>query len=79
MSAFEQKGVNPHKEPGINENVSLMMQGLTGDSNTGYNYTGADIPFMSAMLQTESLLPVFSGHDHGDDWYVFPLFLWPIT
>jgi hypothetical protein len=41
------------------------MQGLDGDK-----YTGGDVPFMKALLESEGLKAVFSGHDHGDDWYV---------
>ncbi|OAL54039.1 Metallo-dependent phosphatase [Pyrenochaeta sp. DS3sAY3a] len=32
------------------------------------NYNGADIPFMTALVETEGLMSVFSGHDHGVDW-----------
>ena len=31
-------------------------------------YGGADIPFMTALVETEGLMAVFSGHDHGVDW-----------
>lgn len=33
-----------------------------------YVYDGQDVPFMQALLDTENLLGVFSGHDHGNDW-----------
>jgi hypothetical protein len=33
-----------------------------------FNYSGQDIPFMKAMLETKGLIATFSGHDHGDDW-----------
>jgi hypothetical protein len=29
------------------------------------HYNGADIPFMKALVETEGLMSVFSGHDHG--------------
>ncbi len=74
-SAFEQIGVDPYKEPGINDNVPLQMQGLKTDGQMVWEYEGADIPFMSALLQTEGLVAAFSGHDHGDDWYAL-FFIW---
>jgi hypothetical protein len=64
-AAFQQVGVDPERQPGINDDNPLAMQGLDGDK-----YTEADIPFMTALLETEGLKAVFSGHDHGDDWYV---------
>jgi hypothetical protein len=56
-------GVDSNKEPGINDDNPLAPQGIDGDT-----YTGGDIPFMTALLETNGLMAVFSGHDHGDDW-----------
>ena len=65
MAAFQIAGVNANKEPGINDDNPLAPQGITNGV-----YTGGDIPFMSALLDTPKVLAVFSGHDHGDDWCV---------
>lgn len=29
------------------------------------NYAGLDEPFMKALVETDGLMAVFSGHDHG--------------
>jgi hypothetical protein len=63
-AAFQQRGVDPNRQPGINQDVPLSPQGLDEKSV----YAGGDIPFMQALLRTEGLLAVFSGHDHGNDW-----------
>jgi hypothetical protein len=65
MAAFQTSGVNADREPGINDDNPLAPQGVTDGV-----YTGDDIPFMSALLDTPKLIAVFSGHDHGDDWCV---------
>jgi hypothetical protein len=64
MAAFQSTGIDPKKEPGINDDNPLAMQGVDDSGN----YDGSDVPFMSALLQTQGLMAVFSGHDHGDDW-----------
>lgn len=64
-------GVDANKEPGINEDVPLSQQGVQsgeGSSATVFTYDGQDEPFMQALLDTENLMAVFSGHDHGNDW-----------
>lgn len=69
--AFQDSGVDANREPGINEDVPLSQQGLQsgeGSSDTVYTYGGQDVPFMRALLDTEGLMAVFSGHDHGNDW-----------
>jgi hypothetical protein len=63
-AAFQQRGVDSNRQPGINEDIPLSPQGL--DDNAVY--VGGDIPFMQALLGTQGLLAVFSGHDHGNDW-----------
>lgn len=76
MLAFQNTGVDPHREPGINDDVPLAQQGQAsgqGDvSGNVFNYAGEDIPFMNALLRTKGLMATFSGHDHGDDWCVPP-------
>jgi hypothetical protein len=65
MTAFqEQVRVNPNTQPGINDDNPGLCQGIDSSGD----YTGADIPFMQALVNTENLMAVFSGHDHGDDW-----------
>ena len=72
MLAFQKQGVNANYEPGINDDNPLAQQGEASGqgevSGTVFSYSGQDIPFMEAMLNTEGLLATFSGHDHGDDW-----------
>lgn len=68
--AFQQgPGVDSHREPGINDDNPLAQQGneVPNDS-VGTEYSGQDVPFMKALLETEGLIATFSGHDHGDDW-----------
>jgi hypothetical protein len=65
MAAFQNAGVNKNKEPGINDDNPLAPQGIINGT-----YTGDDILFMSALLNTSKVIAVFSGHDHGDDWCV---------
>ncbi|PYH99065.1 Metallo-dependent phosphatase [Aspergillus ellipticus CBS 707.79] len=72
MLAFQNQGVDANEEPGINADDPLDQQGSAsgqGDvSGTVFSYSGQDIPFMEAMLNTKGLMATFSGHDHGDDW-----------
>lgn len=59
-------GINKRTAPGINDDSPAAAQGI----NSKGEYDGSDIPFMKALLDTDGLLAIFSGHDHGDDWYV---------
>ncbi|KAK0763532.1 hypothetical protein N5P37_002909 [Trichoderma harzianum] len=72
MYGFQQeKGVDGNKEPGINADNPLSQQGVQSplyNATTSFEYTGQDKAFMKALLDTENLMGVFSGHDHGDDW-----------
>jgi hypothetical protein len=68
MAAFQAQGVDPYTEPGINDDDPLDQQGIVDGI-----YTGQDIPFMEALLETRGLIALFSAHDHGDDWSVIPL------
>ncbi|KAL7803922.1 Metallo-dependent phosphatase-like protein [Trichoderma afarasin] len=72
MYSFQQeKGVDENKEPGINADNPLSQQGVQSplyNATTSFEYTGQDKAFMKALLDTENLMGVFSGHDHGDDW-----------
>ena len=55
--------------PGLNDDKPLAPQ---GDSAVG-PYSGQDIPFMQAILNTKGLHSIYTGHDHGDSWCG----LWP--
>ncbi|KAL5450294.1 hypothetical protein PMIN07_001290 [Paraphaeosphaeria minitans] len=71
--AFQQTGVHPHYEPGINDDVPLapQAQGWCSDSETNdgsCEYGGQDVPFMQAISSVPGIIAVFSGHGHGDTW-----------
>jgi hypothetical protein len=72
MAAFQKSGVNPNKEPGINDDDPLAQQGLVNvedeEGSPTVFYNGRDIPFMNALLETAGMMALFSGHDHGNDW-----------
>ncbi|UPX13386.1 uncharacterized protein EKO05_0003895 [Ascochyta rabiei] len=65
--AYQDKGRDPTTAPGLNEEL-IGHQGDVCDGNNKCDYTGADTPFMKALVETEGLMGVFSGHDHGVDW-----------
>lgn len=62
MRAFQARGggVGNTTEPGVDDDKPLAAQG-NGDG-------GQDEVFMEALVRTEGLRAVFSGHDHGDSW-----------
>lgn len=72
MAVFQSTGLNSQQEPGINDDDPLAQQGYAEGQGTVsgdvFSYSGQDVPFMSALLNTSGLMAVFSGHDHGDDW-----------
>lgn len=55
MLRLQSQGVDPEKEPGINDDVPLDAQ-------------ENDKALVAALLKTPGLLATFSGHDHGNDW-----------
>jgi hypothetical protein len=66
--SFQRNGRSRTANPGINEE-SIGHQGDVCDgAGSNCKYGGADIPFMKALVETEDLMAVFSGHDHGVDW-----------
>ncbi|KAL7625255.1 hypothetical protein AAE478_004471 [Parahypoxylon ruwenzoriense] len=71
-SVLQQVGVDPHTEPGVNDDNPLapQAQGWCADGrNDGTcDYGGQDIPFMQAISEVPGLMAVFSGHDHGNTW-----------
>ncbi|KNG51866.1 Metallo-dependent phosphatase [Stemphylium lycopersici] len=65
---FQEHGHSRTKNPGINEETIGHQGVVCDDQGKGCDYIGADIPFMNALVETEGLMAVFSGHDHGIDW-----------
>ena len=65
-------GVDPHLEPGINDDYMLAQQAQgwceDGSNDGSCIYGGQDVPFMEAITSTPGLMALFSGHDHGDTW-----------
>lgn len=70
--ALQENGVDPHRQPGINDDRPVSQQGqgwcADGTSHGGCSYGGQDVPFMQAITTTPGLMALFSGHDHGDTW-----------
>ncbi|KAI1093854.1 Metallo-dependent phosphatase [Rostrohypoxylon terebratum] len=69
---LQQKGIDAHLQPGINDDNPLAPQGQgwcsDGRNDGSCDYGGNDIPFMQAISSIPELIAVFSGHDHGDSW-----------
>ncbi|QQK46510.1 Metallophosphoesterase [Penicillium digitatum] len=63
MRAFQESGVSPTREPGIN-GERVQEQGYDADAG----YQSQDFPLISALLNTTGLAATFSGHDHDNDW-----------
>ena len=65
-------GVNPHYQPGINDDYVLAQQAqgwcADGSNEPHCIYGGQDVPFMEAITSTPGMIALFSGHDHGDTW-----------
>ncbi|KAI1856574.1 hypothetical protein JX265_011533 [Neoarthrinium moseri] len=70
--ALQQAGVDPHRQPGINDDIPLSQQAQgwcsDGSNDAGCVYGEQDTAFMQALVSTPGLIAVFSGHDHGDTW-----------
>ncbi|KAF2246514.1 Metallo-dependent phosphatase [Trematosphaeria pertusa] len=67
--AFQRKGGRTStQEPGLNEEVISHQGNVCDPSGHNCDYAGKDIPFMEALVETEGLMAVFSGHDHKVDW-----------
>ncbi|KAF2820150.1 Metallo-dependent phosphatase [Ophiobolus disseminans] len=63
--AFQKSGQHSQSNtPGLNEDA-IGHQG----NCPGFDcYTHSDYAFMKALVETDGLMAVFSGHDHGVDW-----------
>ncbi|KAI1415416.1 Metallo-dependent phosphatase [Hypoxylon sp. FL1857] len=72
--AFQGEGVDPHAEPGINDDLPLAPQAqgwcADGRNDGSCDYGGQDIPFMQAVSTVPGFMALFSGHDHGDTFCV---------
>lgn len=70
--ALQEKGVDPRRQPGINDDRPLAQQGqgwcADGRNDEACSYGGQDVPFMQALTTTPGMMALFSGHDHGDTW-----------
>ncbi|SPQ24250.1 ad05ba95-91f8-4216-adb7-db32bacf733c [Thermothielavioides terrestris] len=70
--ALQEAGVDPHRQPGIDDDVPLAQQAqgwcADGRNDGSCAYGGQDGPFMQAVASTPGLVALFSGHDHGDTW-----------
>ncbi|KAK3385752.1 Metallo-dependent phosphatase-like protein [Podospora didyma] len=56
--ALQRQGLDPHRQPGINDDIPVAQQG----------HGMEDVPFLQALIATPGLMALFSGHDHGDTW-----------
>ncbi|EUC46708.1 hypothetical protein COCMIDRAFT_35699 [Bipolaris oryzae ATCC 44560] len=65
--AFQEKHHTRTANPGINEERVGYQGDVCDHQGNNCKYSGADIPFMKALVETEGLMAVFSGHDHGVD------------
>jgi hypothetical protein len=62
-------GLGSKTEPGLNEElVAAQGHGCDAVGNNCKYQNGADSPFMNALVDTEGLMAVFSGHSHGIEW-----------
>ncbi|OLN81028.1 putative inactive purple acid phosphatase 16-like protein 2 [Colletotrichum chlorophyti] len=70
--AVQDKGIDPERQPGINDDkpLSHQAQGWCSDGSRGpsCDYGGQDTGFMQAVVDTPGVIAVFSGHDHGNSW-----------
>ncbi|GAW12477.1 hypothetical protein ANO14919_018470 [Xylariales sp. No.14919] len=65
-------GVDPNRQPGIDDDLPLAPQAQgwcrDGRNDGTCTYGAQDTEFMRAISHTEGLIALFSGHDHGDTW-----------
>jgi hypothetical protein len=70
--ALQARGVDPHRQPGIDDDRPLAGQAQgwcpDGSNDASCEYGGQDAPFMQAVATTPGLMALFSGHDHGATW-----------
>lgn len=70
--AAQEQGIDSRREPGVDDDAPVAQQGQgwcsDGVDNGTCAYGGQDGPFMAAVVGTEGLVALFSGHDHGNTW-----------
>jgi hypothetical protein len=70
--ALQNKGVDPYRQPGINDDRPLAQQAqgwcADGTNDGSCSYGGQDVPFMQTITSTPGFMALFSGHDHGNTW-----------
>ncbi|GKT47492.1 putative inactive purple acid phosphatase 16 [Colletotrichum spaethianum] len=70
--AIQAQGIDPEKNPGINDDTPLSHQAQgwckDGSQKDNCNYGGQDVAFMKAISDSPGMIGVFSGHDHGNSW-----------
>lgn len=62
MLKYQQDGFDASRTPGINGEKVVSQGSMDTD------YSGQDLRFMEALLNTTGLMATFSGHDHKNDW-----------
>ncbi|GKT59540.1 calcineurin-like phosphoesterase [Colletotrichum tofieldiae] len=69
---IQAQGIDPEKNPGINDDASLSHQAQgwceDGSQKDNCDYGGQDVAFMKAISDSPGMIGVFSGHDHGNSW-----------
>lgn len=65
-------GVDPNRQPGINDAMPMAQQGYgfcpDGRYNASCAYGGQDVPFMQAIASTPGMMALFNAHEHGNTW-----------
>ncbi|OAR01880.1 hypothetical protein LLEC1_05825 [Akanthomyces lecanii] len=65
----DKRGVDPNRQPGINEETSSpQAQGWCESDTRGCPYGKQDTAFMKAIASTKGMMGLFSGHDHANSW-----------
>ena len=69
---LRERGVDRHRQPGIDEDVECAQQSQNwcpdGTQSDNCDHGGQDEPFMKALVATKGLMGLFYGHDHGNSW-----------
>ncbi|KAJ4165649.1 hypothetical protein LMH87_007273 [Akanthomyces muscarius] len=66
---LQTRGVDPNRQPGINdEKASPQAQGWCESGTHDCAYGKQDTAFMKAIAKTEGMMGLFSGHDHANSW-----------
>ena len=63
----DQELIDVSTSPGQNGEVIKHQGNTCDDKNGNCKYAGLNTPFMEALVKTEGLMAVISGHDHRDE------------